>query len=293
MIGSSITIRGSSQKHFGTLVTLFPGSLHLRFNFVSLATVVVLSLPSTGHAYFPFITDDTGTQGQGGNQLEINYVFTKERGIDIAEDGTYYSGEFGTRNVFPITYTRGLTEDLDVFVGIIRQTSPINGWMNAGIGFKWTFAGDQEEGWSFAIKPLLLTPVGRGMQASGLGNGLTNGSVSIISSYVKPQYEIHINGRYISNRAYGDPENQQAPHLWGVSVAPIWVLNHQWKLGVDAGLETNPNTTSSRLGYAQIGAVYAPVENVQIGLGLIGIRALGSTSKEYNWSLMSGITWQF
>jgi hypothetical protein len=34
-----------------------------------------LALPA--HAYFPFLTDDTGTQGEGGNQLELNYVFIK------------------------------------------------------------------------------------------------------------------------------------------------------------------------------------------------------------------------
>lgn len=270
-----------------------PACRHVQFNVVSLVTAVLLILPATGHAYFPFITDDTGTQGKGGNQLEINYVFSKERGIGIADDGTYFSGEFGSSNVFPVTYTRGLTDDLDLFVGIVRQTSPTNGWMNASIGLKWTFAGDQESGWSFAIKPALLTPVGRSMEESGLGNGLTNASVSLISSYVQPRYEVHMNARYLSNRAYVDPENQQASNLWGVSVSPIWVINQQWKLGLDVGMETNPNTTSARAAYAQVGFVYAPVENVQIGLGIVGNRAIGSQSKEYNWSLMSGIAWQF
>lgn len=141
-------------------------SLRLRSIILSLTASfsVLCSIPA--HAYFPFITDDTGTQGQGGNQLELNYIFIKERGVGLAEDGTYYPGEFGTSNSFPMTYTRGLTDDLDVFVGIIRQTSPTNGWMNSSIGFKWRFAGDAEEGWSFAIKPALLTPVSRSMEAS-------------------------------------------------------------------------------------------------------------------------------
>ncbi len=268
-------------------------SLRLRSIILSLTASfsVLSSIPA--HAYFPFITDDTGTQGQGGNQLELNYIFIKERGVGLAEDGTYYPGEFGTSNSFPMTYTRGLTDDLDVFVGIIRQTSPTNGWMNSSIGFKWRFAGDAEEGWSFAIKPALLTPVSRSMEASGLGNGKTNGTVSLISSYLQPKYEVHVNARYTSNLSYSGAEEQQAQHLWGVSVAPVWVLNHQWKLGVDAGLETNPNATSAQVAYAQIGAVYAPVKNLQIGLGLMGNRALGSPSREYNWSVMSGVTWQF
>ncbi len=254
---------------------------------------LLLCIPLVSHAYFPFITDDTGTQGEGGNQLELNYVFIKERGVGLAEDGTYYAGDFGTSNSFPVTYTRGITDDLDVFVGIIRQTSPTNGWMNSAIGFKWRFAGDAEEGWSFALKPALLTPVTRNMEASGLGNGKTNGSVSLISSYIQPKYEVHLNARYTSNLSYSGAQDEQAQHLWGISVAPVWVLNSQWKLGVDTGLDTNPNTTSAQVAYVQVGAMYAPLKNLQIGLGLMGNRALGSPSREFNWSVMSGVTWQF
>jgi hypothetical protein len=255
--------------------------------------ILLITLPFSSQAYFPFLTDDSGTQGKNGNQLELNYVFVKERGLGIAEDGTYIPENIGVSNAFPITYTRGLTDDLDVFVGMIRQTSPTNGWMNSGIGFKWRFAGDPDEGWSFAVKPVLLTPVTKNMEASGLGNGKTNGSISLISSYIQPKYEVHLNARYTSNLSYGGIDEQQAQHLWGASVSPIWIINEKWKLGIDTGLDTNPNTTSNLVAYAQVGAVYAPVKNVQLGLGLIGNRALGSPSREYNWSIMTGIAWQF
>lgn len=274
-------------------MTRFAFSLRLRSFIFSYVALFSLFFSISGHAYFPFITDDTGTQGEGGNQLELNYVFIKERGVGIAEDGTYYPGNFGTSNSFPVTYTRGLTEDLDVFVGMVRQTSPTNGWMNSAIGLKWRFAGNPEEGWSFAVKPALLTPVTRNMEASGLGNGKTNGTVSLISSYLQPKYEVHLNARYTSNLSYSGAAEQQAQHLWGLSVAPVWVLNDQWKLGLDTGLETNPNATSAHVAYVQIGTVFAPVKNVQLGLGLMGNRAIGSPSREFNWSIMTGVTWQF
>jgi hypothetical protein len=264
-----------------------------RHRLVKLVALALVFLSPISYAYFPFITDDTGTQGTGGNQLELNYIFSKERGVGIADDGTYFPGDYGTSNAFPVTYTRGLTDDLDVFVGMIRQTSPTNGWMNSAIGLKWRFAGDSEEGWSFAVKPALLTPVSRNMEASGLGNGKTNGTVSLISSYIQPKYEVHFNARYTSNFSYSGSADQQAQHLWGVSVSPVWVLNEQWKLGVDTGLDTNPMATSAQVAYAQIGAVYAPIKNVQLGLGLMGNRAIGSPSREYNWSIMAGIAWQF
>lgn len=262
-------------------------------NFIRFAFLLLIALPVSSQAYFPFVTDDSGTQGKGGNQVEFNYVFVKERGVGIAEDGTYFPDDIGITNAFPITYTRGLTDDLDIFVGMIRQTSPTNGWMNSGIGFKWRFAGNPDEGWSFAVKPVLLTPVTQNMEDAGLGNGKTNGTVSLISSYVQPSYEVHLNARYTSNLSYSGLAEQQAQHLWGASVSPIWIINEQWKLGVDAGLDTNPNTTSTLVAYAQIGAVYSPVKNVQLGLGLMGNRALGSPVREYNWSVMTGIAWQF
>jgi hypothetical protein len=274
-------------------MTHFSSKFRLRLYVLSFSALVLILSSISSYAYFPFITDDTGTQGEGGNQLELNYLFVKERGVGLADDGTYSPGDYGTSNSFPITYTRGLTDDLDLFVGIIRQTSPTNGWMNSAIGFKWRFAGDAEEGWSFAVKPALLTPVSRSMEASGLGNGKTNGTVSLISSYIQPKYEVHLNARYTSNFSYSGLEEQQAQHLWGISVAPVWVVSPQWKLGVDAGLDTNPNATSAQVAYAQIGAVYAPIKNLQLGLGLMGNRALGSPSREYNWTVMSGVTWQF
>ena len=274
-------------------MTHFSSKFRLRLYVLSFSALVLILSSISSYAYFPFITDDTGTQGEGGNQLELNYLFIKERGVGLAEDGTDSPGDYGTSNSFPITYTRGLTDDLDLFVGIIRQTSPTNGWMNSAIGFKWRFAGDAEEGWSFAVKPALLTPVSRSMEASGLGNGKTNGTVSLISSYIQPKYEVHLNARYTSNFSYSGLEEQQAQHLWGISVAPVWVVSPQWKLGVDAGLDTNPNATSAQVAYAQIGAVYAPIKNLQLGLGLMGNRALGSPSREYNWTVMSGVTWQF
>jgi len=273
-------------------MSLFSVRIQAKFFYLCIFTLILCtSLPSL--AYFPFMTDDTETQGDGGNQLELNYVFIKERGVGIAADGTYFPGDDGTSNSFPITYTRGLTDDLDVFVGIIRQTSPTNGWMNSAIGLKWRFAGKAEEGWSFAIKPALLTPVSRSMEASGLGNGKTNGTVSLISSYLQPTYEIHLNARYTSNLSYTGAKEKQTRNIWGISIAPVWVLNQQWKIGLDAGLETNPNPTSAQVAYAQIGAVYAPIKNVQLGLGVLGNRALSSPSREYNWSVMSGIAWQF
>jgi hypothetical protein len=72
---------------------------------VSVALVLAtLSLPVP--ALQPLITDDTGTQGSGGNQIEASY--TGQRSTS--------AGATDKADGIAATYTRGVGEDLDLFV---------------------------------------------------------------------------------------------------------------------------------------------------------------------------------
>lgn len=97
-------------------------------------------LPAVASAFQPLVTDDTGTQGTGGNQLEAAY----DRTVDKAP---------GTRDVtheVPLVFTRGITDALDFYAGLgyqrIAPTAPATverGWGNPAFGAKWRF--DEEE----------------------------------------------------------------------------------------------------------------------------------------------------
>jgi hypothetical protein len=265
-------------------------SLSLRL----LALVAASTLSNATYAFFPFVTDDTGTQGQGGNQIELDYAFTKEYSDEVDEDGRFVDTTSGISNAFPMTYTYGVTDNVDVYIGLSRQTSPVNGWQNTEIGAKWVFAGDQSNGWSAAIKPAIILPVASGMQDDGLGNAETNWGLTLIGSYLADDYELHANAGYTSNR-YAITANAEAQrtNLWGISIAPVLVLNDQWKVGVDLGFQTNPGYNSNYSSFWELGVQYAPIENLQLGLGFIASPALNASDNGWSYSITTGLAYQF
>lgn len=253
-----------------------------------------LFLANPAQAFFPLVTDDTGTQGTAGNQIEISYSFNKSVNSVTDENGRFVERAQGIANAFPLTYTRGISENIDVFFGVARQTSPARGWESSEIGLKWVFAGDQTQGWSAAIKPTITLPVSTKMQDRGLGTAKTNVAVTLISSYLTDTYEWHFNAGYAGNRQAVTAEAEaERQNLWSVSVAPVIVLNPQWKLAFDAGLQTNPGENSRYSAFGEVGLVYAPIENLQLGLGVIVSPDLNAKSKAYSYTLTTGLAYQF
>src|SRR5262245_42786547 len=73
-----------------------------------IARVACLALlPCLAAAYQPLVTDDTGTQGDGGNQLELTYTrFTDKE-----------PGAKAVLETLPLIYTRGVGDALEVYAG--------------------------------------------------------------------------------------------------------------------------------------------------------------------------------
>lgn len=268
--------------------------MHLSISIKQSLFLVSLFASSATWAFYPFITDDTGTQGKGGNRLELAYDFVKNHNDILDEGGLKIGRGTDTANIFAMTYTRGITDKVDVFIGGARQINPVNGWLNTEIGLKWSFAGDQEKGWSAAIKPSVILPVSKSMQNNGLGNAETNVSISLIGSYLSDDYEVHLNTGYTSNNMAKTPSaDPQRRDLWSVSVSPVFILNDQWKLGVDLGLQTSPGYNSKYQAFGGVGVSYAPVKNLQIGMGLFGAPAIQSNDNAWAYTFTTGNTYQF
>lgn len=249
---------------------------------------------SPSHAFFPLISDDTGTQGKGGNQLEFDYVFERQTNGALEIDGVALGEDNSVGNFLLSTYTRGLTDNLDIFLGVSRQLSSTSGWNNTELGLKWVFAGDQSEGWRFAAKPRVILPVSKNMQKSDLGHAKTNGGLTLIGSYLTEGAELHLNAGYTSNRSDSlNEEPSQRTNLWSMSVAPVWVMNDQWKLALDLGLQTNPDKNSQYIGLAEVAMVYSPVKNLQLGLGVITSPTINGQRTSRGMTVTTGLTWQF
>ncbi len=132
------------------------------------------------------------------------------------------------------------------------------------------------------------------MQNSGLGNAQTNGNLTFIASYLSDDAELHLNAGYVSNRMSGSSDSDsQRTNIWSISAAPVWVVNDQWKLALDFGLQTNPDPNSQYLALAEIAVMYAPTKDIQLGLGVIASPAINGQRVNNSLTVTTGITWQF
>jgi hypothetical protein len=237
-------------------------------------------LPAHALAYHPLITDDTGTQGLGGNQLELGYDYARSTTAGIVDIG---------REV-PFTYTRGLTDRLDAFVGVSRITSPDAGWSNVGIGAKWRFYEDEASKTSLAIKPEIVLPVSASDEADGFGNGKTSYGLSLILTREVAFGELHMNLAAERNN-YADSTITDRRSRYRASVAPVWAVAEGWKLALDLGIQTNPDPAEkARMGYAELGVVYSPSKDLDLSLGIIRDVMDGEVQTT---SATLGLTWRF
>jgi hypothetical protein len=245
------------------------------------------SLPAV--ALQPLVTDDTDTQGRDGNQLEIS--FERER-VRSAEDRT-------TRYALPLVYTRGLTDTLDGYIEVSRVRNDSSapgederGSGNPAVGFKWRFWQDEARKLSLALKPELQLGVSRASERHGLGNGRTGYAATFIVTRETSFGAIHAN--LSAHRVgYDLAENREANRrtLYRLSVAPVVSISPTWKAALDIGVTTDPDRARrARMGYVELGAIWAPSEDLELALGLLEQVGDGEPSSR---TVIAGLTWRF
>lgn len=239
-------------------------------------------------AFQPLITDDTGTQGAGGNQLELS----------INHDRAKAAGEVDRVRTVPLVYTRGITDAIDAFVQVdhtrIRTADPAGNASGAGspvLGVKWRFY-ETESGTSFGLKPEVALPVSEARENQGLGVGKASYGATLILTQEVPFGAIHVNAFGGKERARDSVANPDVK-ITRFSVAPVWDITGQFKLALDVGTESAAvDSLKARANFVEIGGVYAPNQDVEIALGFI--RATDDSTPEVVVnSATAGITWRF
>lgn len=256
-----------------------------------LSQVAVLSVLAgvslSSSALQPLITDDTGTQGAGGNQLEVSY----------GRDRTRAGGETERVHSVPVVYTYGLIDTVDLYAGLsysrIRtgvQGGDADGFGNTTIGAKWRFFENEDSGTSLAVKPEIAAPVSRQREEDGLGTGKTSGALTFIFSQDVPFGSVHLNAGIGRDRFRNSDDNATNKHL---SLAPVWDVTEQWKLAADFGADwSRSGDDTVRSKYAEIGAIYSPTKDLDLALGFI--RTTDNDSpKATTHSVTAGLTWRF
>lgn len=246
-------------------------------------------LPGLACAFQPLVTDDTGTQGAGGNQIEVSYNRTVDR----------TPGERSVTHEVPLVFTRGITDALDLFIGIARQRlvagapAPAEGgWGNTVVGAKWRFYEDDARKRSLAFKPEVQLPVSGTREARGLGTARASYGAGVLLTQETAFGAVHANAA-VERVNYADDALNQAERRtrYRLSVAPVWDLAPDWKLAVDAGAVTNPDPSArSYLLYAELGAIYSPSKDLDLAFGIVRNFRDGNLTTT---QATIGLTWRF
>lgn len=260
----------------------------MRISAICMATLGAM-LPAAALAFQPLITDDTGTQGAGGNQLEAAYTRATDKN----------AGAKSVTQLFQPVYTRGITDTLDVFAGLnglsIENAAPGSterGRGNPVLGAKWRFYDDVPGKLSFALRPAILLPVSDTREAQGLGTASTSYGLGLLMTQ-ETGFGAFLANLVVDRINYRDDTLNAADRrtITRLSIAPVWDVAEGWKLALDTGAITNPDRTAKDwMGYVEFGAIYSPSKGLDFALGVIRNNRDGDTKTTL---LTMGVTWRF
>ncbi|RMG57299.1 MAG: transporter [Deltaproteobacteria bacterium] len=247
--------------------------------------LTVLALACLFHlsafAAHPLITDDTGTQGKGKLQLEVNGEFAREDEGGVKEDAT----ELAT------ILSYGVLDSVDLVLGIPYQfirvkdagnTTTENGISDVLLELKWKFYG--KDGLSLALKPGLSLPTGD--DEKGLGAGKAGFSYFFILTKEVEPWAVHLNLGYIRNENTADERED----LWHASLAAQVQATEKLNIVGNIGAERNADRSSDTPpAFILGGVIYSLSENFDVDLGI----KAGLNKPETDYSILTGITYIF
>jgi hypothetical protein len=226
-------------------------SLKKKIAFV--APTLMLAGMQYAMAAHPLVTDDTGTQGAGNNQLEIN-----------SDHVTARNGE--SQNVGDVTYTRGLMDTVDVFADQPLSVSAPRGIGDTSLGLKWRFLEDGNT--SMAFKPSVS--MANANEEKGFGSGRNNLTALLILSQNFGAWDFHYNLGLETNR-FKSPDMQSVNRrsLWQASAAATYAVTPTLKAVADIGVKRNADVGEKKNpAYALTGLIYSPTKLVDLDAGI-------------------------
>ena len=247
----------------------------------ALAVLTVFSMATVSRAFPPLITDDAGTVGKNGVEIELNYQYDHEKNGDIREDG----------HEIETVFTYGVLDNLDLSLAlpVLFTRTDEEGFRDReeGIGdmsfdVKWRFY--ECNGFLMALKPGITIPTGD--EDVGLGTGRVGASAFFIATQEWEPWAFHFNLGYIRNENKVD----ERVDLYHVSLAAEWEAAKWVKVVADIGAEANTDRTSDTpAAYILGGLVFPVTEWLDLDVGVKG----GLTRPEADYSLLAGMVFHF
>jgi hypothetical protein len=234
----------------------------------------------------PLVTDDTGTQGKGKFQIEINGQYDSDKDTVNGVSTESSASKLAT------ILSYGFMENVDLVLSLPYQWSKSkedgatvydeHGISDMTLEVKWRFF--EKDGFSLVLKPGLRIPTGN--QEKGLGSGLTGYQAFLMGSKEVAPWAFHMNIGYIGN------ENQayEEKNIWHASLAVTHEIIKNLKLVGNIGIERNTDkTAASDPAFLIGGVIYSISERFDIDLGI----KYGLTAPETDWSLLAGMAFRF
>ena len=266
----------------------------------ALASFSLFPFPfSLSHGAHPFITDDAGTQGKGGWQLEL--MAQRNRHDAVADPGTGPAQQSRRATLLNPVLTYGLLDAVDLALGLnhlrFRTTEngvPVDeasGVSDSTLEVKWRFY--DENGFSLAVKPGLSLPTGD--ESRGLGLGRTSWGVNFIAAYEAKPWAVMGNVAWFRPRfklAQDAADNRD--NLWRVSAGAAYSFNERHRLVGELGARTNearndPFQPGRNARYGMLGWIYSPTDKVDLD---VGVRK-GFNSAETDTVWLAGATFRW
>jgi len=249
--------------------------LALRWIWTSSFILLPSALVWAGH---PFLTDDTGTQGAGGWQLELQAQRNSHDAIGDPGGGAVRQQSRLTLLSPVLTY--GLLDNLDVALGLnhLRTRDTQNGAVVAEasgrsdtvLELKWRFY--EKDDLSFALKPAVSLPTGD--ENRGLGTGRSSWGVDLLADYETGPWVWLANVAYTRPR-FKLPADQVAYRgdLWRLSAGAEYALREDVRLAGELGVRTNETRNNPFLPgrngqFAMLGVIWSPTKNLDFDVGL-------------------------
>lgn len=238
-------------------------------------------MPGPVFAAHPLITDDTGTQGKGRFQLEVNgeYGSNKDEGVKTRT----------TQLASTLTY--GIADPLDIALSFpfqhIKTDDPggvtkASGISDLCLDVKWRLY--EKDGLSLALKPGLTLPAGD--DEKGLGTGKTTYHLFFIGSKELKPWAFHLNIGYIRNKN----KNGERTNLMHASLASTVEVIRDLKIVGNIGIQSDVDrTANNHPAFILGGLIYSFSEKLEIDLGIKG----GLTKSETDYSVLAGLTSRF
>lgn len=255
------------------------GGLGLVFSIIFMLAV------TTSWAAHPLITDDTGTQGKGKFQIELNGEYEHDDEDGVKSEVTTVAGAFSA----------GLMDTVDLVLGVPFEFSRViedtdegheitteEGISDISLEVKWRFF--ERNGLSFAVKPGVTFPSGD--RKEGLGGGRMTANLYLISTLEKGAVCFHANAGYIQN----ENKNDERKELWHASLATEYAVLEKLKLVANIGVDRNADRASqTNPGWIIGGIIYSLTDYLDLDAGVKA--GLNDVAPDY--SLLAGLTWSF